>query len=98
MWRSESDTFQSFDFMNGFKQLYKTGFAIAQRQIALRKACRNLAEQSDFFDAAGNEFVAFGDDVGNCPAAFLPASGGHDAKSAMLVAALHDAHERGHGG
>src|ERR1039458_7621832 len=60
-------------------------------------ACHNLTEQSNFPPAARNEFPAFGNDVRNRPAAFLAARGRHNAKRAVLVAALHDADKRRHG-
>ena len=70
----------------------------ARRYTAAPSVARHdLAEQGDFLHAAGDEFAAFGEDVGNGAAAFLAARGRHDAEGAMLVAALHDADKRGDG-
>src|SRR6185436_1109481 len=41
-----------------------------------------------------DQIAALSHDIWNCPAAFHPARVGDDAKSAVLVASLHDADER----
>ena len=66
-------------------------------QVALAKAGDDLAEQGDLPHAACREIAAFGDDVGNAPAAFLAAGERHNAEGAVLIAPLHDADKRRHG-
>ena len=57
----------------------------------------DLAEQRDFSNALRNELATLGHDLGDAAAAFFAARVGHDAEGAVLIAALHDADERGHG-
>src|SRR5580698_1730620 len=83
--------------MHGFEQLDEGGLAVACRDVALAEAGHDLAEQSDFLYAARNQFVALRDDAFNRPAALLAACVRHDAKSAILVASLHDADKRADG-
>ena len=94
MRRGEADAFQTVNFMNGFEQLDKSGPPFAHGHVPFAVARDNLAEQGDFPHAARNQFAALGYDVGNRPAAFFAPRVRHDAKSAVLVAALHDADKR----
>src|SRR5581483_6981339 len=110
MRRSEPDAFKAFDLMDGFEQLNERGFLTGGWKVVGtgRREClpyipapaitrHDLPEERDLLHAARYEFAAFGDDVGNRATPFLATRVGHDAEGAILVAALHDAHERGHG-
>src|SRR4029077_12027252 len=69
------------------------GPAVVNADFAFAITCHDLAEQRDFLGAARRQLAAFGDNIGNRSASFLAACVGHDAKGAVLVAALHDADE-----
>ena len=97
MRRSEANAFEAVDFVDGFEQLDKSGFAVYDRDVAFAVAGDDLAEQRDFLHAARDQFAAFGDDIGDGAAAFFAARVGHDAEGAVLIAALHDADEGGDG-
>lgn len=83
--------------MDGLDQLDESGLALPLGNFPPAVAGDDLPEQRDFLHAARDEFAALGHDVGNGPAALLATRVGHDAEGAVLVAALHDAHERADG-
>jgi len=109
MRRGETNAFESVNLVDSVKELDESGFFRERRRLAgevrvwlARRrrsqvppavACNDLAEQSYFLHAARNEFAAFIHDVINRAAAFFAARVGHDAKGAVLIAALHDADE-----
>src|SRR5437867_3716294 len=97
MGRSKADAFQAFDLVDGFEQLNEGGFALIWREFALGVAGDDLAQQSNFFDPTSNQFAAFSDNISNGPAALLAAGVRDNAEGAVLIAALHDADERGDG-
>ena len=83
--------------MNGFDQLNKCGFIVAFGNVTFTKACHDLAQQRDFSNALRDELATFCHDLGDAAATFFTTRVGHDAERAVLIAALHDADERGHG-
>lgn len=91
----KSDPLELVDLMDGFEKLNERRKAIARRDIAFSVTGDDLAEQSNFPNAALGQVLAFGDDFRNGPAAFGPARVGNDAEGAMLIAALHDADKSG---
>src|SRR2546421_8237662 len=80
MRRSEAQSFETLDLMNGFEQLHKSRFAVLFRNLALAVAGDDLAEQRDFLNAAADQFAAFGDNVGNSSAPLSAARIRNDAK------------------
>src|SRR5947208_2283735 len=91
------DALESFNFMDRFKQLNESRFTLCGRDLALCKAGDDLAQQSDFLHSSRNQPTALGHDIVNSAAPLGSASIGNDAKRAILIAALHNAYERGHG-
>src|SRR5687767_6329737 len=82
--------------MDGVEQLHESGFAVTHADLALAVTGHDLAEEGDFLHPGGNESAAFRHDIFNTAAAFLAACVGNDAEGAVLIAALHDAHESAH--
>ena len=94
MRRGKADALQPLDRINRFEQLHERGLSVPNGNIAPAIARNNLPQQGDLLHALRHQVAAFGHDVGNPPAALLPAGVRHDAEGAILVAALHDAHKR----
>src|SRR6478752_7887521 len=94
MRRSEAQTFQTVDRVDGFEQLHEWTLAFDGWKFVPAIKVHDLAEQSDFFHPAGDEFPDFPHDFIDRTAAFLSPGARDDAKRAMHVASLHDRNER----
>src|SRR5258708_22002901 len=79
--------------MDHFKQLHEGALAAPAWNVPFPIAGDDLAQESYLFDASRDQFAAFHDDVGYRPASFLATGVRHDAKSAILIAPLHDTDE-----
>src|SRR6266853_1450993 len=89
MWGRKPDAFQAGHFVYRLEQFYKTGFS----DVFSAVAGHDLSEQGDLFDAVCHKAFNLFDNLRDGPAAFRAARVRHDAKRAIHLAALHDAHK-----
>jgi hypothetical protein len=92
--RSETQSPEAFDLVNGFEQLHKWRFIVDLRKFVATVEINDLSEKRDFFDAARNEIAHFAYNFVDRTAAFRAARLRNDAKSAVHVASLHDRDKR----
>src|ERR1051326_1143322 len=93
----KTNALEFFNLMNGLEQLHKWCLAIFYSNFSLAIAGDDLAKQGDFLNSARDQLARFGHDFSN-RAAPLCSSGIRDnAKSAVLIAALHDADKSSYG-
>src|SRR5262249_29518562 len=91
MRRSKPNPFEPLDFVHRLEQLNKGRLAVLDRDLAFPVTGHDLTQQGDFLYPARDQFPALAYDVFERSAAFLAAGVRHDAESAVLIAALHDA-------
>src|SRR5215469_3248500 len=93
MWGGKTNPFQTGNRMHCFQELNKGRFAVLLRKLVPSVQVKDLPEERDFFYPFSDQRTNFFDNFLDWTAAFRPSGIGHDAESAMHVAALHDGHE-----
>ena len=91
MRRGETNALKSVNGVHRLNQLHKGTLAVFHANLPLAVAVDDLSEQRDLLHALLHQPAAFGDNVLDGTAPFTAAGAGDDAKSAVLITALHDA-------
>src|SRR5947208_16608546 len=95
MRRGESKAVEAVDRVHRLKQRDEGRFVLIRRDFALTVARDYLSKQRDLFDSSADQFAALGHNIRYASAALGAARVWHDAKGAILIAALHDTDKRG---
>src|SRR6516165_3210126 len=93
MRRSKPNALKTLDFVNSLQQLNKRAFAVNFLEFVAPVQVDDLAQQSDFLNAACDQRTHLIDDLLERSAPLRATCGRNNAESAVHVAALHDRDE-----